>query len=112
MGIKALNDTSNFRFLNILFILQEVLNDLQRTRLYCGSVIRLLAHSLPHPFPISKASLFFQSSCVSPVELTDRGVRGAKSYDREKAWHSINYSLFSAVQYNNLQELFNTTLTI
>jgi hypothetical protein len=42
-----------------------------------------------------------QSSCASPVELTDgRGVRegggvGAKSYDREKIWSSVNHSILS-----------------
>ncbi len=40
---------------------------------------------------------FSQSSCVSPVELTDGrgGGRGTKSYDLEKAWPSINYSILS-----------------
>jgi hypothetical protein len=38
---------------------------------------------------------------VSPVELTDRrggrrGVGGAKSYDGEKVWSSVNHSIFSA----------------
>jgi hypothetical protein len=35
---------------------------------------------------------------VSPVELTDGtggGRGGAKSYDDEKAWSSINYSILS-----------------
>jgi hypothetical protein len=38
---------------------------------------------------------------VSPVELTDargeggRGGRGAKSYNREKAWPSVNNSILS-----------------
>jgi hypothetical protein len=36
-----------------------------------------------------------QSSCVSPVELTDgRGGGGAKSYDRE-TWPSMNHSILS-----------------
>ncbi len=42
------------------------------------------------------------SSCVSPVELTDRRERrgwgsggGSKSYDGEKAWSSINLSILS-----------------
>ncbi len=33
-----------------------------------------------------------QSSSVSPVELSDESVGGAKSYDSEKAWSSINHS--------------------
>ncbi len=37
-----------------------------------------------------------QSSCVSPVELTEGG--GAKSYDREKARSSINHSIVSAIR--------------
>jgi hypothetical protein len=41
-----------------------------------------------------------QSSCVSPVELTDgiggeEGGGGAKTYDGEKAWSSINHSILS-----------------
>jgi hypothetical protein len=40
-----------------------------------------------------------QSSCMSPVELTDgKGVggwRGAKSYDCEKYWSSIYHSILS-----------------
>ncbi len=47
-----------------------------------------------------------QSSCVPPVEFTEgpsrvrgreRGGWGAKSYDGEKAWPSINHSLLSAL---------------
>ncbi len=52
------------------------------------------------PPPLSRQPVvsLSQSSCVTPIELTDgrggRGGRGAKSYDREKAWPSINqYSL-------------------
>jgi hypothetical protein len=45
------------------------------------------------PFVVSLS----QSSCVSPVELTNgRGGRGAKTYDDEKAWPSINHSILSA----------------
>jgi hypothetical protein len=52
--------------------------------------------------PLSRQQVFSlsQSSCVSPVELIDirGGVwdgAGAKSYDDEKAWPSINLSIFS-----------------
>jgi hypothetical protein len=42
-----------------------------------------------------------QSSYVSPFELTDGreggAGRGAESYFREKAWSSINHSIFSAL---------------
>ncbi len=38
---------------------------------------------------------------MSPAELTDErgggGGRGAKSYAREKAWSSVNYSILAAV---------------
>jgi hypothetical protein len=45
---------------------------------------------------------FSQSSCVSPVQLTEGGGGegrdggGAESYDRKKAWASINRSIHSA----------------
>ncbi len=42
---------------------------------------------------------FGSSSCVSPVEFNDEkgggGERGTLSYDREKAWLSINHSILS-----------------
>ncbi len=40
---------------------------------------------------------------MSPVELTGGvgGRRGAKSYDREKAWPSVNHSILSA--YDEIQ---------
>jgi hypothetical protein len=59
--------------------------------------------SLPSPSPLSRQQIvsLSQSSCVSPVEFTDRGGgelsgRGAKSYDRKKAWPCINYSILFA----------------
>ncbi len=56
----------------------------------------VLPHLLPPPF--SKLSLFL-SLHVSIGEITDRkGGReggGANSYDREKAWSSINHSILS-----------------
>ncbi len=45
-----------------------------------------------------------QSSCVSPVELTDgrgragRGGGEAKSYNIEKAWSSINHSILYGLE--------------
>jgi hypothetical protein len=55
---------------------------------------------LPSPLFRQQVVSLSQSSSVSPVELSDgreggRG-RGAKSYDREKAWPSINHSIHSA----------------
>ncbi len=54
---------------------QRVLNDLLRTRLSCGRMIRLLTHPL---LPLSRQQLVSlpQPSCVSPAELT--GVRGER----------------------------------
>jgi hypothetical protein len=55
-------------------------------RLSRRRMMRLLPHS--------------QSSCVSPEEVFDGGRGGwdggAKSYDGEKAWSSINYSILPA----------------
>jgi hypothetical protein len=54
----------------------------------------------PPPSTVSKLSIFlsFPVRCFS-VEFTDEkgggGGRGAKSYEREKAWPSINHSIFS-----------------
>jgi hypothetical protein len=65
---------------------------------------------LPHPLaPLPSANCtvsLTQSSCVSPVELTDGDGRGragqggheAKSYDIEKAWSSINHSILSGLE--------------
>ncbi len=73
---------------------QRVLNDFKRTKLSCGRMIRLLTHPLP-PSHVCKLSLF-QSSCVSPVELTDgRGGDEDGGGDRVKAWSSINHSILS-----------------
>jgi hypothetical protein len=68
--------------------------------LFCGCMIRLLAHPLPL-YPVSKFSLS-QSCSVSPVELTyGRGVggdgQGAKSFDHEKAWSSASYSIVNTL---------------
>ncbi len=56
--------------------------------------------SRPRPPSVSCLVSLSQSSCISPVELTDgrggRGGGGAKSNDDEKAWSPINHSIFSA----------------
>jgi hypothetical protein len=51
----------------------RLINDLLRSRLSRGHTIRLLAH------PLSRLQVAFlsQSSCVSPVELTDGKRKGA-----------------------------------
>jgi hypothetical protein len=56
------------------------------------------------PSPISKLSLL--SSCVSPFELTNGGEgdgEGAKSYDGETAWNSINYSILSDIRISEVE---------
>ncbi len=63
-----------------------------------------LGFELP-PSPLSHQQLvsLSQSSCVSPVELTDgrggreEGGHGDESYDRKKAWASINHSILSGL---------------
>ncbi len=71
---------------------QRVLKNLQRSRL---CMIRLLAHPLP-PSPISNLSLFLSLPvCRRSSDRERGGGRGAKSYDSEKAWPSVNPSLRS-----------------
>jgi hypothetical protein len=62
-------------------------------------MIRLLAHPLP-PLSHQQVVSLSQSFSVSPVELTNvrGGGGGAKPYEREKAWPSINLSIFSEMQ--------------
>ncbi len=53
----------------------------------------------PHPLFRRKIFCISQSSCVSPIELTEGeggGVGGAKSYDGEKAWSTMNNSILPA----------------
>jgi hypothetical protein len=53
------------------------------------------------PLSCLQVASFSQSSCFSPVKLSyggeegGEGVERAKSYDREKAWSSINHSILS-----------------
>ncbi len=62
------------------------------------AVVRFGSSPIPSPLSRKQAVFLSQSTCVSPVELTDgRGGggaggsgRGDKSNDREKAWPSIN----------------------
>ncbi len=62
--------------------------------------------TIPPPL-VSNLSLFLSSFCVSPVEPTDgRGGReggggGAKSYNDEKAWPSVNLSILSDARESN-----------
>jgi hypothetical protein len=61
--------------------------------------IQAFSPSYDLALPLSKLSLL--SSCVSPFfEITDGGEgdgEGAKSYDGETAWNSINYSILSDI---------------
>jgi hypothetical protein len=54
----------------------------------------------PPPLPPTSPVSLSRSSFLSPVELTDGrgwvgGGRGAKSYDGERAWCSINHLILS-----------------
>ncbi len=63
---------------------------------FCGRMIWLIPTF--HPLPPSRPQVVSrsQSSCVSPVELSDMDMRvGGFPYDGEKAWTSINYSILS-----------------
>jgi hypothetical protein len=72
----------------------RVLFDLQRTMLSRCRMIWLLP-----PLSRQQVVALSQSSCVTPVELTDgRGGEdrgGAKSYDGEKGWCSVKHSRLS-----------------
>ncbi len=63
-------------------------------------MIRLLAQP-PSSLFLQQVVSLSQSSCVPPVELIPTGEvgggggRGAKSYDGEKAWSSVNHSILS-----------------
>jgi hypothetical protein len=52
---------------------------------------------LPHPLPLSRQQVvsLSQSSCVKPVDLTDRRGNAAESNDGEKALSSVNHSILS-----------------
>ncbi len=79
----------------------RVFKDLEMSKLSFGRIIRL--HARPLPISSQQIVSLSQSSRVSPVEVTDRkgvwGGREAESYDRKKAWPSINCSMRS-VFYN------------
>jgi hypothetical protein len=63
----------------------------------------------PHPLPLSRRQIvsLSQFSCVSPVEISDGrevegGGWGAKSYDSEKAWSSLNHSILCVLVMTDL----------
>ncbi len=56
------------------------------------------------PPPLQQIVSLSQSSCVSPVQLTEGrvgggGGRGAESYERKEAWVFINRSILSGVEH-------------
>jgi hypothetical protein len=82
----------------IIFLYQRVLNDFYRGPGFL-EMIRLLRLPLP-PSPVSKLSLFLSLPvcCRSSLLTGEGGGRGAESYDRKKAWSSINN--FCTILYN------------
>jgi hypothetical protein len=73
------------------------LNDLLRTRLSCHRMIWLLAHPIP-PFSLISKLHRRHRGRDKERQLADRrggGRGGAKAYDSEKAWFSINHSILS-----------------
>ncbi len=81
----------------ILTCVQRVLDDLWWSRLFCCRMFRLLALTLPLS-SVSNLSLFLSLPMCRRSSLVTGGERGrgAKSYDRKKAWPSINHSIHSA----------------
>ena len=71
---------------------QRVLNDLYRTRLSRCRMIWLLPRPPSFPSPVSKLSLFLSLHVCRRSSLPNGG---AKSYDSERAWSSINHSILS-----------------
>jgi hypothetical protein len=61
------------------------------------AVVRLHARPVP-PSPVIKLSLFLSLPlCRRPSLLTGEGGSGARSYDRKKAWASINRLILSGL---------------
>ncbi len=60
---------------------QRVFNDIQRTKIYCVSIIRLLAHPVFAPLSLSASCLYF-SAFLTPVEVNDG--RGERRWARSR----------------------------
>jgi hypothetical protein len=81
---------------------QRVLNDLWRAMLSRGRMIWLLAHPFP-PLPSESSTGDKQEDRERETSCWREGGegwggRGAESYDRKKAWSSINHSILSCVR--------------
>jgi hypothetical protein len=73
------------------------------TRLSRRPLIWLHPHPLPHS-PVRKLSLYLSlpvshRSSLLTGEEGEGGGGGAKSYDGEKVWSSVNHSMLSGIQY-------------
>jgi hypothetical protein len=76
---------------------QRVLNDLKRAKLSRSRLIRLHARPLLRSSPLTKLDRQ-QTGRLRKRQLADwrgGGGRGAESYERKKALHSINHSVLS-----------------
>ncbi len=59
--------------------------------------------SSPIPFPSVSCLSFLVFQCVADLTYGiggEGGGRGAESYNREKAWHSVNQSILSEIPYH------------
>jgi hypothetical protein len=84
----------------MLYVSQRVLDDFAKTRLSRRRIIWLLSHPLPHSAFDSRLDRRQIARLKKRDNLLTRGGRrrprgGAKSYDGEKAWSSINHSILS-----------------
>jgi hypothetical protein len=89
---------------------QRVLNDLWRARLSRRRIIWLLGHPSP---PINKFNRRHTGRLRKRTNFTRKrgegGWRGAKSYDREEAWPSINHSILSGLKTPYSRQTCSTT---
>ncbi len=108
---------------SLLCTKQRVLNDLQSIRLPCRRIIWLLPNPFPL-FPVSKLYLrhterLWKCDILLMLERGGGG-RGAKSYDGEKAWFSVNRSIHSCTAYTGYfiyfkllyEQLFSTSVVL
>ncbi len=60
-----------------------------------GRMIRLHAHPLPPSPSVSKLPIFLSLPVCRRSRVGGEGGLGSNSYDREKAWPSVNHSILS-----------------